>query len=300
MFHPDRQFRRMGGELIIVISNYYIRETMVRLQKTGIDLQSVYFSNELLIEPVAIDYIQEKADELSQVYDLLADYESRMIYKTLIECRVTRNIDLLGRTCRDSQYFEPDIVRFGEHEIFVDAGAFDGDTIDHFLKLVKGKYRYIYAFEPDKKNYENLKAGHRHENIYLYNMGLYSEEQEVSFLSGKGGSSQVYPDGEDVVKVCGFDRLDVPDRKVSFVKMDIEGSELNALRGMAETISRYRPALAICIYHKFEDLWEIPLFIHQLVPQYQLYIRNYTTYLDEIVLYAVAPDAEYTAKGETE
>lgn len=103
-----------------------------------------------------------------------------------------------------------------------------------------------------------------------------------------------------MIKVCGFDRLDVPDRKVSFVKMDIEGSELNALRGMAETISRYRPALAICIYHKFEDLWEIPLFIHQLVPQYQLYIRNYTTYLDEIVLYAVAPDAEYTAKGETE
>ncbi len=69
--------------------------------------------------------------------------------------------------------------------------------------------------------------------------------------------------------------------------MDIEGAELNALYGMEQTIKRCKPKLAICIYHKFEDLWELPLYIRKLVPEYKLYIRNYTTYLDEIVLYAV-------------
>ena len=68
--------------------------------------------------------------------------------------------------------------------------------------------------------------------------------------------------------------------------MDIEGSELKALEGMKQTIKKYKPKLAICIYHKFEDLWELPLYIKKLVPEYQLYIRNYTSYLDEIVLYA--------------
>ena len=62
--------------------------------------------------------------------------------------------------------------------------------------------------------------------------------------------------------------------------------ELKALKGMEQTILKYKPKLAICIYHKFEDLWELPLYIKKLVPEYKLYIRNYTTYLDEIVLYA--------------
>ena len=89
-----------------------------------------------------------------------------------------------------------------------------------------------------------------------------------------------------MIKVCSFDNLDVPDRNVSFVKMDIEGSERKALEGMKNTILKYKPKLAICVYHKFEDLWELPLYIKKLVPEYKLYIRNYTTYLDEIVLYA--------------
>ena len=275
----------MGGGVIIV-SNYYVTETFRKLEKAGVRLSNVFFSNEVLIEPVDQRYIREKREELAEVYDFLEDYESKLIYKTMVESRFTFNIDILSRTCRNAQYFPTDIFCFTENEIFVDGGAYDGDTIDNFQQIVQGKFQYIYAFEPDRQNYTNLVANHQDKRICLFNLGLYNQDKSISFLSGKGGSSKVQANGKDVIKVCSFDNLDVPDRNVSFVKMDIEGSERKALEGMKNTILKYKPKLAICVYHKFEDLWEIPFFIKQLVPEYKIYIRNHTTYLDEIVLYA--------------
>ena len=276
-----------GGKFFIVISNYYVRETYKKLEKAGLDLADVYFSNELLIEYADREDFKKKADELREVYGYLEDYESKLIYKTVVEARLIGNIDALARTCSVRQYFPEDILNVAEEEVFVDGGAFDGDTIDGFIDYTKGRFKYIYAFEPDECNYRNLADNHQQDNIRLFPMGLYDEDEEITFLSGKGGSSQIQEDGEDKIRVCAFDHLDVPDKKVTFVKMDIEGSELKALQGMEKTIQECKPKLAICIYHKFEDLWEIPLLIKKFVPDYRLYIRNYTTYLDEIVLYAV-------------
>lgn len=155
------------------------------------------------------------------------------------------------------------------------------------MKETKHKYKYIYAFEPDSENYKRLKKKNMDKNILAYNAGLWEETAEISFSSNKGGSSTVEEKGEDSIQVYKFDEIKLPDDKVTFIKMDIEGSELKALKGMEKTIKRCKPKLAICIYHKIEDLWQLPLYINQLVPEYKLYIRNYTTYLDEIVLYAV-------------
>lgn len=281
----DCALKESGG-VIIVISNYYLIETMGKLEKAGVDLAKVFFSNEILIEPIEKEYIYGKTKELSDVYDILEDYESKLVYKAIVESRFTYNIDVLSRTYRSLQYFPTDIFRFSEEEIFIDGGAFDGDTINNFIQVTKGRFKYIYGFEPDCRNYSKLVHNHQDEKIKLFNMGLYSNTHDITFSSGKGGSSMITESGETSIKACSFDDLTVPDEKVTFVKMDIEGSELHALHGMEKTICRYKPKLAICIYHKFEDLWEIPLFIKRLVPEYKLYIRNHTTYLDEIVLYA--------------
>ena len=196
-------------------------------------------------------------------------------------------MDFLSQTCQTNQYFPEDIFSLSENEVFVDAGAFDGDTIRQFLKITKQKYKYIYAFEPDESNFKKMKKTRYDENIIVYNAGLYDKTAQIGFLANKGGCSTVEIENSNKIQTYKFDELELPDHKITFVKMDIEGSELKALKGMKETIKKYKPKLAICIYHKFEDLWELPMYIKELVPEYRLYMRNYTTYFDEIVLYAV-------------
>lgn len=271
----------------IVITNYYVKEVLRRMEQVKFDLTKVFFCNEFLIEDVDSGLIEKNKSKMCQVYDMLEDYQSKMIYRTAAESRLTKNIDALTYTCEPDQYFlkEKPFELTGE-EVFVDAGAFIGDTIEAFLKHTDNRYKYIYAFEPDANNYQKLSAKIRSNNIMTFNAGLYDSTRELSFAGNKGGVSKVDETGNAKIQVYQFDALDIPDRNISFVKMDIEGSELMALHGMADTIRKCKPKLAICIYHKFEDLWELPLYIKELVPEYKLYMRNYLGYLDEIVLYA--------------
>ena len=271
----------------ILITNYYVSSVLKRIESQGVDVNKVFFWNELLIEDIEPQCLARNAGNLQKSYNVLEDYLSKMIFKAMVEVRFRKNTDLLGATCEKEQYFPADIFELTNEEVFVDAGAFDGDTIDMFLTHTNNNYKYIYAFEPDGTNYNRLIRHNDKENIRIYNAGLYCDNMEITFSSNKGGSSKIAREGIETAKVFRFDELELPEKEITFVKMDIEGSELAALRGMEETIKKNKPKLAICIYHKFEDLWELPLYIKSLVPEYRLYIRNYTSYLDEIVLYAV-------------
>lgn len=276
-----------AGEFHILITNYYILPVLKKIEECEFDIDKVFFWSELLIEDGEMSLINHNKKRLEQSYQYLDDYQSKQIFRSMIEARKTKNVTLFARTCQQNQYFPKDIFELGGEEVFVDAGAFDGDTIQEFLNQTDGNYNHIYAFEPDKINYEKLNKRNFGGNTLIYNAGLYSETAELSFAAGKGGSSKVEEDAAETIQVFRFDELELPNDKITFIKMDIEGSELNALRGMEQTIKRCRPKLAICMYHKIEDLWELPLYIKKLVPEYRLYIRNYTTYLDEVVLYAV-------------
>ncbi len=278
--------QKFGMDFYILIANYYVKEVLEKIEKAGFDLSKVLFCSELLIDDVNPQCLKEHDKDLKKVYEFLGDYKSKMIYRTMVESRFTKNIDVLCRTCDAIQYFPSDIWKMNDEEVFVDAGAYDGDTIEQFFKETDYKCKYIYAFEPDRTNYEKLKERQYGEHVKIYNAGLYETTKKISFSANKGGSSKIEEDGEHKVQVYQFDELELPDKAITFIKMDIEGSELKALEGMKQTIKKYKPKLAICIYHKFEDLWELPLYIKKLVPEYQLYIRNYTSYLDEIVLYA--------------
>lgn len=279
--------QKLSDDFYVLITNYYVSEVLKKIEAAQFDLKRVLFSSALLIEDVEPAYIEEHREALEQTYEMLGDYESKMIYRTMLESRFTKNIDVLTRTYKHRQYFPvEDILEIGSEEVFVDAGAFDGDTIKDFLEITGGHCQYIYAFEPDAANCERLRERNYAENVKIFNAGLFDKTDTLSFSANKGGSSKIESSGTEKIEVLRFDELDLPDKKVTFVKMDIEGSELKALEGMQEIIKANKPKLAICIYHKLEDLWEIPGLIKELVPEYKLYIRNYTTYLDEIVLYA--------------
>jgi len=121
----------------------------------------------------------------------------------------------------------------------------------------------------------------------LHNAGLASKNAEI-FFKDEGAASRAAKEGKELVKLVKFDDY-IPEedrRQVTYIKLDIEGAEMEALIGMKETIAKYKPKLAVCLYHKPADLWELPLFIHQLNPDYKLYIRQHYP-VNEIVLYAV-------------
>lgn len=118
----------------------------------------------------------------------------------------------------------------------------------------------------------------------LINKGLWSHRDKLKFKSAGCGSA--FSDlGDSIVEVDNIDSL--KDITPTFIKMDVEGSEYQALVGAKNTIRRSHPRLAICVYHKLEDIWEIPLLIQSIDPDYVFYLRHYSFADNETVLYAI-------------
>lgn len=185
-----------------------------------------------------------------------------------------------------------DIFEPVENEILVNAGSYDGRTDLEFLVWGGDKIKRIYAFEADSSNAEKCKEFIKEycdERVVLIPKGCWNETTQLFISSGAGTpGGHLEETGENVVDVTTIDSV-VNGEKVTFIKMDIEGAELNALKGAKNTIIKNRPRLAICVYHKYADIFEIPQYILSLVPEYRFYLRHYTTVEWETVLYAHCP-----------
>ncbi|MDR3124503.1 MAG: FkbM family methyltransferase [Endomicrobium sp.] len=197
------------------------------------------------------------------------------------------------------EYFPKDIMIPREHEIFFDGGAFDMRDSLAFINWSCGNYDSIYAFEPDIHSYNNCKAVIKNnitlqdKRIMLYNKGLFKESTQLKFWNSGGGGSHIIFDENDnitndvtLTNTISIDEL-LDGREVTFIKLDIEGAELAALTGAKNTIIKWKPRLAISIYHKASDIIDIPFFILSLVPQYKLFIRHYSTCRWETVLFCI-------------
>lgn len=185
------------------------------------------------------------------------------------------------------QYFDSEIMRPCADEVFIDGGSLDGGDCINFMKWCKGSYKAIYAFEPDAENCKKLRktvAGYR--GVTVLEEGLWSEERELHFTAGYSENCAISDQGKSVIRVTSIDKRFERD-KVTLIKLDIEGSEMDALIGAADVIKRCRPRLAVCVYHKPEDILNIPQKIMELNPDYTLYIRHYSYVETETVVYAV-------------
>ena len=165
---------------------------------------------------------------------------------------------------QEEQYFNPSFMTFEDEEVFVDAGCCDMTTSKRLRSHCKNLKR-IYAFEPDKKNYEICKSVCKNEFdegiVYLFDKGTWSENTTLFFDASNDGASHVSDEGAESIDVIKIDDVVDPSERVTFIKMDIEGAEMESLKGAKHTIMRDVPKLAICIYHKPEDMYEIPLYI---------------------------------------
>jgi hypothetical protein len=122
-----------------------------------------------------------------------------------------------------------------------------------------------------------------HNRIKIFNMGIWDSECDITYSIGN--SQSTIGTGEGKGHVVPLDNI-LKNEKVTFIKMDIEGAEPHALRGARNIIRTQKPKLAICTYHDFRHLWEIPLYIKELVPEYKIYLRHHTKLEYETVCYA--------------
>lgn len=276
--------------IVIAFANARLaREKLARLDRSRV--AGIYFFDvmgELLNNTFDRSYLDARKEQFGAAYGLLADALSRETFEAFINCKLGGAPEALAGLSRKEQYFPKGIIELSDREVFVDGGAYTGDTLLTFMRLTGGNCARCCAFEPEAVNAAKLKAtvekrGLR--SVTVFNKGLWSAPATLPFAVWHGTSaSAVSGDGEVSVEADTVDQA-APD--ATFIKLDIEGAELEALKGAAETIKRNRPKLAVCVYHKPGDLFEIPSFIRSLAPEYRLYLRQHQPVACETVLYAV-------------
>lgn len=234
------------------------------------------------------DYYIDNREAFEQTYNWLEDDLSKDTMKAYMDGNMNGFMRPMADCYVPNQYFIPEVT-FHANEVYIDCGMYDGDTIIEFMNRCSD-YAYIVGFEPDKNNIEKFKLrGLNMDKLAVYNKGVWSKEAVLGFSADGTSASSVAESGETLISVMSIDSLNLKE-PVTFIKMDIEGSELEALRGAEDTIRRDMPKLAICVYHKKEDLITIPQYIKSLESAghtYSFFLRHHSLYRHETVLYAI-------------
>jgi len=201
-------------------------------------------------------------------------------------------------------YFNTNIIDLHDDEILVDCGAYNGDSSVEFIKACQKhnvSYKYIYCFEPEPTLFQELSQNMAtYLNTKAINSGLWTHSTTLTFVDTtieRAGATRIIRENGDIhfsdrkianskVRVTSIDE-EFPNDKITFIKMDIEGAELEAIHGAVNVIGRWAPKLAISVYHKRNDIFEIPLLLHQVYPRYKFYLRQFSKALAETVLYAI-------------
>lgn len=219
------------------------------------------------------EYIMRHDAELEYVYQHLADEESRRSYLNVLRFKVSGKVDYLYNCFSSKTDIYRDILQLSEHENIVDMGAYDGDTIREFTAYTGGKFDHILAMEPDAKNFKKLVRNTAHmQGVTLYNMGAWNRS-DIRFFDDRAGRNSHLAENGTPIKVQDLDTL-AGDLPITLIKMDIEGSEKQALYGAQGIIHARKPKLYVCAYHRNEDLFALPLQIWKLEPQYKIYFRH--------------------------
>jgi FkbM family methyltransferase len=229
--------------------------------------------------------MREHVDAWQTIHDTLADEASRKTLLDVLQYRLTADSTYMrGYQVRIAeQYFEP-FMRY-RNEVFVDAGGFDGDTTEGFATRYPD-YERILLFEPSGRNMSLARARlARFRDIEFFPIGLSDARGRLRFDPASGSASSVTDSGGEEIVV---DTLDATvSEPVSFIKMDLEGWEMPALRGASGHIRDGMPKLAIAAYHDAPDLRCIQEFVQSFDHRYRMFLRHYTQGWSETVLFFV-------------
>lgn len=246
------------------------------------------FKNQPLIFHMPCDWKEINCKKIKIVNELLEDNLSKEVYSSVIEFANGKHDIIIKSFPIEKQYLAYDIYNHNDNEVFIDCGAFKGDVLRFFCEYNCNRFEKYYAIEPDPANFCRIKE-----------LSLAKDDriQVVEYaLSDKPGRLKMknYLNENSVISNVGFDiNVDTLDNicdkfgiSPTLIKIDVEGFENNLINGAVRTIEKNKPLIAIAIYHKCNDLFEIPIKIHKLLPYHKLFIRSYMN-INETILYAV-------------
>lgn len=241
------------------------------------------------------------SQKIAEAESLLSDEKSRLVFRAKLDSWFQAKHIELERLFESDQYFPEDIISLSKNEVFVDCGTMDGSTILDFARRT-GRWKYIYGFEPVPVSYELTKAAmtsYKIGNSQIDQCAVGAHDGTITMCISKNNMGAHHSTEYDAVFpldfTCALVNMEVGSRSLdglalehppTFIKMDIEGGELDALKGAEGIIRKHRPKLAISAYHAPKHLFEIPLLIHQIYPDYKIYMRQHSLYF-ETVCYAV-------------
>lgn len=220
-----------------------------------------------------LDYFQKNEKEILNMLDMLYDDESKKVYIEYIRTKMYADFYRLKQNPSWIKYFDKDVYNHISDEVFVNCGSSNGDTLFYYLENFNNDFKRIYALEGDK------------ERVRQFNDNLNYVPENIR---KKVISINTYVDNIEnkIDNICTED-------KVSLINMDIEGMELEALKGARQIIIENKPVIAACAYHLPTDLYELPMYIKNLSDEYEIFYRKYaSTFRNklrnaELVMYAV-------------
>lgn len=298
-FSQWEQMANAGDYVVMGFTNEERARKVITELKEGVQGLYFYFPYSMNAYESCLSYEEYLAHEkdFEKVYGMLEDQLSKDTMESFLDGCMNGKVEGLNKCIVTGQYFN-DLTEKYPVKCLVDCGAYIGDTIEAAKTFYGEDLTKIISFEPDVKNIELLKervqkCGIKEEQLCLVTMGSWSKRDTLHFASDDSSSS-ISDDGDVTIEVDSIDHvLEQTDGKVDFIKMDVEGSEKESLLGAAKTIQKYHPILAICVYHRPEDLYELTKTIVDLVQgyPYKFYLRYYGPDLRELVLYAL-PEME--------
>ena len=224
-----------------------------------------------------MDFYRQNIDAIEETFSLLADDESRRIFEKTVAYKLTGRIDYLEAAVSSKDEVYSELLRAGEIRSCIDLGAYNGDTVRELAHYAPRLERVI-ALEPDRRNFKKLLEYAEGEDRFLVepvNAAAWSEEKVLEFDAGGNRNSNVSHSGK-VVQIKGITVDSVAgDFGADYIKYDVEGSDREAIIGSRETIRRYAPRLLVSVYHRSEDIFELPRLVREISPNYSLYLRRY-------------------------
>ena len=230
-------------------------------------------------ETVSSAWLQRYEAELQAAYDLLADDRSREVFSATLNYKLSGKIKYLF-ACETQRVDDiRELLAPAQDEVYLDLGAYNGDTIRELGELTDWQWREVVAVEPDRRNCRKLRVlaeelAERGLPVEVHEAGIWSEQGELGFSDSGGRQSTFIGAEKKTVPVTTIDAL-AAGREVSLIKMDVEGAELQALAGGRETLQKFAPKLFVAAYHYDVDLFRLPLLLQKIVPQYKIYLRKH-------------------------